>query len=236
VTAGTARGLRGRDRDQPNLTALAKRIREHHKAVRSAILHAIAAGKLLIEAKAQVRKQYGHGHWENWLDRHCEMSPRTAQSYMQITKFLKSAESADLLEMCWRDMGAHDALSLRDLAIENDRDLSKAFSLNKTARIGAPRAFTVDAFLKMLRKRNRGWAGWVEAPEVEYIPPPPKPPKRYSDLTPLRQWLRGCDVCEQPWRLHPAAIPSLLRETEMAMAALTRFKQLLQSGDLRGTA
>jgi hypothetical protein len=117
--------------EQSNLLKLATQIREHHKAVRSAILHAIEAGKLLIEAKAEVRKQFGHGYWLDWLEQNCEMSERTAQDYMRIAKFLegiKSAESADLLLVCWRDMGAEDALKLRDLALENDQYMSNNFS------------------------------------------------------------------------------------------------------------
>jgi hypothetical protein len=47
-----------------------------------AIQHALSAGRLLIMAKSAV----GHGGWADWLHEHCELSERTAQRYMQLTK------------------------------------------------------------------------------------------------------------------------------------------------------
>ena len=54
------------------LTDLAARIRVEHGAAASlgdAARHAIAAGELLIEAKALVR----HGQWLPWLRDHCSL-------------------------------------------------------------------------------------------------------------------------------------------------------------------
>jgi hypothetical protein len=56
----------------------------------SAVAHAIRAGELLIEAKAQV----GHGNWLPWLKANFDGSERTAQNYMRLA--LKSAAVADL--------------------------------------------------------------------------------------------------------------------------------------------
>ena len=44
--------------------------------------HAINAGRLLIEAKAQL----AHGQWLPWLEDHCQVSERTAQAYMQCAR------------------------------------------------------------------------------------------------------------------------------------------------------
>src|SRR5215469_4422868 len=57
------------------LSELARRIDAEHGAVAtalcSALAHAIAAGKLLIEAKAKVR----HGQWLKWIEANCSVPP-----------------------------------------------------------------------------------------------------------------------------------------------------------------
>jgi len=69
-----------------SLTNLAARIRTEHAATsaafKSSIKHAMAAGDLLIEAKAQLQ----HGRWLPWLRDHCTISERTAQLYMRVAK------------------------------------------------------------------------------------------------------------------------------------------------------
>src|SRR5262249_52500695 len=64
-----------------SLAYLAARIQQEHKAAVSAVKrgceHAIAAGKLLIEAKGLVE----HGRRLAWLREHCQVSARTAQTY-----------------------------------------------------------------------------------------------------------------------------------------------------------
>jgi hypothetical protein len=94
----------GQDLDRSNsLADLAARIRAFHRATAEALRHsvenAMAAGDLLIEAKAQLK----HGQWLPWLRDHCAMSERTAQLYMRCAKNrsaieeqAKSATVADL--------------------------------------------------------------------------------------------------------------------------------------------
>lgn len=69
-----------------SLTNLAVRIVAEHQAVSTAlkdsVRHAITAGELLIEAKAQVPR----GQWLPWLRDHCTLSERTAQLYMRVAK------------------------------------------------------------------------------------------------------------------------------------------------------
>src|SRR5512145_2301019 len=69
-----------------SLAHLAGRIKAEHEATAAAlkdsVAHAMAAGDLLIEAKAQVP----HGQWLPWLQEHCAMSERTAQLYMRTAK------------------------------------------------------------------------------------------------------------------------------------------------------
>lgn len=75
-----------------SLSDLGARIRvEHHAtsaALKSSVEHAMAAGDLLLEAKALV----AHGQWLPWLAEHCEMSERTAQLYMRTAKNREAVE------------------------------------------------------------------------------------------------------------------------------------------------
>jgi hypothetical protein len=76
--------------------SLAARINEEHErcaaAAKTAITHAIAAGELLIEAKAGV----GHGQWSAWLEANFAASARTAQGYMRLARHAKTQGLADL--------------------------------------------------------------------------------------------------------------------------------------------
>lgn len=69
-----------------SLADLAGRIVIEHQAVSTAlkdgVRHAITAGELLIEAKAQLQ----HGQWLPWLGQHCTISERTAQLYMRCAR------------------------------------------------------------------------------------------------------------------------------------------------------
>ena len=69
-----------------SLTDLAARIRIEHEATAAAlqrrVMHAMAAGDLLIEAKTQLK----HGQWLPWLAKHCVISERTAQLYVKLAK------------------------------------------------------------------------------------------------------------------------------------------------------
>jgi hypothetical protein len=65
---------------------LASEINRHHRAaetaIRAGLNHAQAAGRLLIEAKAQCP----HGTWRQWLADNFEGSDRTARAYARIAK------------------------------------------------------------------------------------------------------------------------------------------------------
>ena len=69
-----------------DLATLAERINREHRAAEVALNtgleHALEAGRLLIEAKAQV----AHGEWLPWLERHFEGAPRTARVYVQLAR------------------------------------------------------------------------------------------------------------------------------------------------------
>jgi hypothetical protein len=80
-----------------SLTDLAARIRVEHEACDAALKrglqHAVAAGKLLIEAKAQLK----HGQWLPWLREHCGIPERSARRYMQIAPYAVDDDDRTIL-------------------------------------------------------------------------------------------------------------------------------------------
>jgi Protein of unknown function (DUF3102) len=100
-----------------SLPDLAARIRVEHRAasdkLSEALAHAMAAGDLLIEAKALVP----HGGWLPWLAANVEISDRTARLYMQAAK--NRAEIAEAAK--WQrdaDLSLGEAMAL--LALSSD--------------------------------------------------------------------------------------------------------------------
>jgi hypothetical protein len=90
---------RSRLQESNSLTDLAARIRGYHEATVAALgkslEYGMAAGDLLIEAKAQLK----HGEWLPWLEANCGLSERSAQVYMRLARNrekVKSAVAADL--------------------------------------------------------------------------------------------------------------------------------------------
>ena len=68
------------------LTGLATAANDSHRAAtdtaRSALRHALDAGRSLLEAKERIP----HGSWTDWIEERCEFSPRTAQAYMRLAR------------------------------------------------------------------------------------------------------------------------------------------------------
>jgi hypothetical protein len=91
----------------PSLDVLAGRIRAEHeqvgRALTSALDHALRAGDLLIEAKAQL----GHGQWLPWLAEHCRFAERTAQAYMRLARNREQLKAQSVA-----DLGVGEALAL----------------------------------------------------------------------------------------------------------------------------
>ena len=97
------------------LPDLAARIKAEHGAVvdalNSAVVHAMAAGDLLAEAKGRVK----HGEWLPWLAGHCAISERTAQLYMKL------AEDRERLETLIRngaDLSINQAAGLASMSLK----------------------------------------------------------------------------------------------------------------------
>jgi hypothetical protein len=94
-----------------SLTDLAARAKAEHAAVagalKTSLSHALAAGDILIEAKAQLK----HGQWLPWL-KSCGISERTAQRYIRLARNRAIIESkSDTVS----DLGIRGALALISL-------------------------------------------------------------------------------------------------------------------------
>jgi hypothetical protein len=76
--------LKSLDASNQGLDELAATIRTEHQAVglaaRNMLEHALRAGDALQAAKRQVAE----GGWESWVRKHCDLSLRCAQVYMQL--------------------------------------------------------------------------------------------------------------------------------------------------------
>jgi hypothetical protein len=109
-----------------SLPDLAARIKAEHEAVALAlnesVRHAMAAGELLIEAKARLQ----HGAWLPWLRDHCTISERTAQLYMRVAK------NRDEIEAQMRNSVADLSLNEAAALLMLSSDVRKLLSFAKT--------------------------------------------------------------------------------------------------------
>jgi DUF3102 family protein len=121
-----------RDAPARGLQALARKIKAQHRAARDAAeraaLHARAAGQLLIDAKTQL----SHGDWLPWLRDHCDLSARTAQTYMLLARLTKQEAQrvAHLpLRQALRSLATPRTSSeIGSAVFANDRILDAAFA------------------------------------------------------------------------------------------------------------
>jgi Protein of unknown function (DUF3102) len=108
------------------LPELAARIKAEHEATSAALKssaeHGIAAGLLLIEAKAMLK----HGQWLPWLSEHCAMSERSAQLYMRLAKNREAIE--EQIRNGVADLSLNEAAALLMLS----SDVRKLLELVKT--------------------------------------------------------------------------------------------------------
>ncbi len=82
------------------LDTLAASIRDAHSeaiaSLRAGAAAAIRAGKALVAAKEQLKRECGHGHWEDYVSLDCRLSLRTAQTYMGLAR--REGELGQLLK------------------------------------------------------------------------------------------------------------------------------------------
>jgi hypothetical protein len=106
---------------------------EAENCAKSAVQHALVAGKLLIQAKGYTP----HGQWETWLQASCRVAPRTAQAYMRLHTQMQV-------------LPAPEAQRVADLPL---REAIKAISTPATA----PKRVT-DAWLRTRRDTGQRFA------------------------------------------------------------------------------
>lgn len=119
---GQAPGAAGQTRDDADILAerdddrkqaaalpdLAAKINEATTAAethaRSAMQHALTAGTLLVQAKALVP----HGEWQQWVEAHCTIAPRTASAYMRLAARLPELPDSERQRVA--DLPLRDAI------------------------------------------------------------------------------------------------------------------------------
>ena len=121
---------------QRTLPDLAKQINAGHatclESARDTITGAIEVGRLLVEAKDQVR----HGEWAAWVEAHCEFGIRQAQNYM------RTYQNRERLEAQMRNGDSHltslrNAVAMLVEAKAQDVPLDDIGLLKKAAGVAA---------------------------------------------------------------------------------------------------
>ncbi len=125
------------DKPKRNLPELATELRSEVEAAElawhDAVSHAIRAGELLTEAKAQVK----HGEWLPWLEANFPGSPRSAQGYMRLGENAEDARRVAHLGIkgALKELAApsEDAQPVADSApetVEEVREMAASGALN----------------------------------------------------------------------------------------------------------
>ncbi len=102
--------MRGAGKPDPKdkTKGIAALINIEHRAVeasfKDAMVHAIAAGELLVRAKALVK----HGDWLPWVGKYCDCSERTARVYMQMAGNRQRAADLSIRQNLKLLVGAED--------------------------------------------------------------------------------------------------------------------------------
>jgi hypothetical protein len=107
---------------QVSLEELASKIRAEYaqvcKSFGNGILHALEAGRLLLEAKSAVP----HGRWLAWLAQNCDLPPRTANRYMRLAKHPTPLLEADPSRVADLSLRAADALLTKHKSPKTNTD------------------------------------------------------------------------------------------------------------------
>jgi hypothetical protein len=117
------------------LAELRERLKDEHaavaKALKTSLKHALTAGDILIEAKAQLE----HGQWLPWL-KSCGLSERTTQRYIRLARYRTTIEANPTT---LSDLGISGALAL--LVVPRDSGDEVADNLTDLADLVIDSAF-----------------------------------------------------------------------------------------------
>jgi Protein of unknown function (DUF3102) len=164
-----------------SLADLAARIKAEHEAAEAAnkrgLEHAINAGRLLLEAKAQVT----HGRWLPWLGEHCRVPERTAQAYMQVARSFDGPVGKPSPSQ-GQAPGGDDAKALRVA------DLSFRNALQSLA---VDRAKFVGREIRHMRREDARSRFTLETPQA-LLPSPAGRMMRVARNPAERRWMLAC--------------------------------------------
>jgi hypothetical protein len=163
-----------------SLVELAARIKVEYEAVapimRQALLHVMAAGDLLLEAKSRLK----HGEWTPWLLEHCDIPERTVNRYMRLAKNRAVVEAE--MEKC-ADLSVNAAIRL--LAPEKSFEDIREAAADRIEML----SLEIRAGILTTRQRLREWRAEFDTEEefqaalAEAFPEPSDPKlARFGDL------------------------------------------------------
>jgi hypothetical protein len=139
---------------QQNLAALAAKVRAGIAGAAQAgttMLNCLVdAGEALIDAKAQIKEQTGHGHWLKWL-KSVDLSEDRAENYMRLARGKAHLNSARV-----RNLSLTQALRLIREAEQADKPNSKPRLQPRFKPTADKKVTSFDAL---------GW--WINAPVEE---------------------------------------------------------------------
>jgi hypothetical protein len=180
---------------KPSLADLAARIQREHEsaagALKSAVIHAIEAGSLLLEAKRQLK----HGGWLQWLHDNCEIPERTVQAYMRLARLPVEKRSAVA------DLPLRDALSA--IRSREERNARAGEAINRPAP-GPARFLFQNAKGEYVSVPA---PGLMVAPEHQHLlldraAPPPTPPNPQSEEEAAEELILQLDQLRSQWPVH----------------------------------
>jgi hypothetical protein len=210
---------------------LAAAINDEHRRCGEALLtaldHAMRAGDLLIQAKAEI----GHGNWQAWIEENFEGSLRSAQDYMRLAKNRETIEAEKARSSA--PLGIDRAL--RAIAAPNQKKLPEASEADESIdeksltadqeivrdgekpgqEIAAELHVEVEEVAK--HRRDQEWFG-PKGQDFAYLPSQERPPEGSV----IRWKLSGAKVKESVERLsaeiglerrHEALPPIAVAET-----------------------
>ncbi|MFN8131162.1 MAG: DUF3102 domain-containing protein [Solirubrobacteraceae bacterium] len=149
-------------------TGLAGEIRAEHEAAQAAfgaaVGHAIRAGQLLTEAKAQVP----HGEWIPWLEENFPAGKRTAQGYMRLAANAEEAQALAHLgiEGALRQLAAPRPAATVDADPQEEPGSGIADVVAARDVLGADALTALDVWTQIHRRLPRDEA---EVAEIESV-------------------------------------------------------------------
>lgn len=187
-------------------------------SMRTGLAHAVKAGRMLIEAKADLP----HGMFQHWLAKHVRLHPEVAQNYMRLARELPKLPSAKVNPV------SH--LSLRDALAEIAKTHQAAAKLPDETLGRALKHATTQPIKKALKAAAP--TPYIDVPGGFLLEPEPVP-QNPGPMPDTRPPLPTEDACELAFQLVVAAKYSLEKlTTAEVLDAINLAYVRIQEGDL----